>query len=105
MSLLIHKPEVKGQVLVSYSEERKKEMIQTHEKSCIALASLIRGKIEGLGIKIEGMTQSSNKQGCADIIIQFVANKGDLQRLYEAMKSVDKKEIGVGHIGMFLLRK
>lgn len=106
MSLLLNRPEIHGQILVSYSEERKREMRESHEKSCIALASLIQGRINELGIKIENMTQASNKEGgCADIVIQFVSSKDDLRRLHEAMKNLDKKEIGVGSIGLFLLRK
>lgn len=105
MSLLLNKPEIRGQVLVSYSEERKREMIEAHEKSCPATASLVKGRMDELGIKVERLMHSSNKQGCADIIIQFVANKEDLQHLNEAMKNLKKKDVGIWDISLFLLRK
>ena len=99
MTMLINKPN-RVQVLLSYSEERKQEMRESHEKNCQALVDKIRDVIEiEAGGKITKI--SSLRKGFADLLIEGRVPDGErLQRLQEAMKRINK-DIGAEKLYLF----
>lgn len=101
MSLQINKPEITGHVLVSYSEERKKEMEKFKEDRCSALVSLLMGRMKEHGVTIEKVLLSHDKERFADIIIKFSATDETLRELTKSIDQLGNKDVGVGKISLF----
>jgi len=101
MSLQINKPEINGHVLVSYSEERKKEMERFKEDRCSALVSLLTGRMKVQGVTITKVLLSHDKEGFADIVIKFTSTDKTLQELTKSFDQLGNKDIGIGTISLF----
>ncbi len=105
MSLLVNRPDVRGKLLVSYSEDQKKEMAPYKETSCLALTKLLETKLHNLEIKINKILRSPKRDGFADIVIDItISNNDELETLKKLLPTIDES-IGVGKISLFIQTK
>jgi len=99
MSLLETKPS-RIQVLISYSEDHKKEMAIGMQKSCQSIADLVRDIVEkeigGKVIKVAPLGR-----GFADLLIEgSISDSGKLGKLEIAMEKINQN-IGVEKVYVF----
>lgn len=97
---LLHRP-IEGQIIVNYSDVRKKEL-QFHDKiSCNALTTLLKLTIEKNHLKVNKIEKEPTN--IADLKISFIGNnEEDVKHLGEQVKLLLEKRIGAKEIDIFL---
>ena len=99
MSLLETKPS-RIQILISYSEDHKKEMAIGMQKTCQSLADLVRDIVEKeIGGKVNKVSPLG--RGFADLVIEgMISDSGKLGKLENAMEKINQ-HIGAEKVYIF----
>jgi len=90
-----------GQVLVTYSDTRKRGMQLHGREDCSALITLVKLIMEKNNIEIEGV--KPHKDSFSDLEIDFkTTNSENLNRLRIALKELIEKKVGAKTIDISL---
>ena len=100
--MLLQSKQPNGQVLISYSEERKKEMQKEGADSCSVLAKVLKHEIENAGAEVIKITIPEKKDRFADIIIEFKTSDDDvIKRIRSALDTIREKRRGIEESTIF----
>ena len=102
-SLLLPKP-ILVQIVVYYSDTRKQEMAIIGEKECDALFTLVKDKLDILGIKITNVLVPHGDDRTVDLVLEAkVPNKEILESLTKSLDTITENKAGTKKISVFIL--
>lgn len=80
---------------IFYSDERKQEMMQTHEKNCELLLSLLERELKKKDVQGVKLSVPTNRDRGADIVLEFIiTNESEIERVEKLVREIGGYSIG-----------
>ncbi|WOV93844.1 MAG: hypothetical protein R1F52_04245 [Candidatus Nitrosoabyssus spongiisocia] len=90
-----------GRVIVRYTDERVKEMLNIREKCCFSTQQMIIEQMKKNGLTIGKIRHADKPNGIIDIIIKFTGQKQNLMQLRKDITNLQNEDIGIEGIGVY----
>ena len=93
---------IEGRVIVNYNEARVEDMKKIKENFCIATEKMVIEQISDEGMKVNEINHANNPNGVVDLVLKFNGPRNNLSDLYSHLKKIEKPELGIGKIDIYL---